>query len=220
MIATARLSRYLGLVCLLAAPARAAWQDIPVTDFTMSPPPAPGSADYVADFSTLLRWQSSDRAQSCALAQQEKTPTFTSLYGPCPLLSARETAAVAPFLNKVTDFGYKATAYYKTKFARPRPYDEDPRIHPCADKPGGATSYPSGHASTGALEACVLGRIFPQKAKALADYGKSVGDLRFIVGVHHPSDVVAGQELAAQVCDRLLHEQDFLAELSAVKVAP
>ena len=65
--------------------------------------------------------------------------------------------------------------------------------------------------------ACVLSELFPSEKSAFKSYAKRTGDLRWIVGVHHPSDVKAGQTLGQQICDRLLEESDFVAELDALR---
>lgn len=217
---TPRLSAaFLAALVFVSAPAVAAWIDIPATDFRLSPPPAPGSAASDLDYAALLQLQADRTPQDCAVAAGQKIPDFHSLYDGSGLLSKPELAAVAPFLDEASQYMSKVSGYFKKKFARPRPYDVDTRVQPCVEKPGGATSYPSTHAASGALDACVLGRIFPDRADALASYGKHLGDLRAIVGVHHPSDVSAGQSLADQVCARLLQEADFRAELTQVQAS-
>jgi membrane-associated phospholipid phosphatase len=213
------LRRFFWLSLLLAAPAQAAWQSVSASDFSVPPPPAKGSADYVSDFATLLSLQSSRTPQQCALATKMKIPDFTSLYSSSDLLSSSEMTTVQPFLDQVSQLVSKITGAFKTQYARPRPYNEDPRIQPCADKPGGATSYPSSHASEGAVDACVLAQIFPDRAAQLTAYGQSIGELRVISGVHHPSDVAAGQTLAAAICGRLTQESDFQTQVAALKTA-
>lgn len=213
------LAVLLAALACASAPAFAAWKDIPATDFRMSAPPAPGSAASDLDYAALLQFQADRTPQDCALAGAQASPDFHSLYDGSGLLSKPELAAVGPFLDEASQYVSKVSGYFKKKFSRPRPYDADPRVQPCIAKPGGATSYPSTHAASGALDACVLGQLFPQRADALASYGKHLGDLRAIVGVHHPSDVAAGQSLADQVCARLLQEDDFRAELAQVKSA-
>lgn len=212
-----RIAAAFSLAGLLALPAQAAWRDMTAADFRVPPPPAPGSADFVADFSTLLRLQSSRTPEQCALAKKMRIPDFRSLYGSSGLLTPEETAAVQPFVDEVSRKASKVTGVFKNEYSRPRPYDEDARVQPCADKPGGAKSYPSGHAVSGAVDACVLAKVFPDRAAKLAEYGAFVGELRVISGVHHPSDVAASRDLAAQICARLDSESDFNAEVAALR---
>ncbi len=202
---------------LLAGPAAASWQDIPSTDFPMATPPAAGTPESDRDYEQLLKLQAERKPEQCALAAGQAIPDFQSLFGASGILSKAEADAVAPFVNAASKFLSKVSGYYKKKFARPRPYSADARVQPCIEKPGGATSYPSTHAAAGVFDACVLGRLFPDRAGILASHGRDAGDLRVIAGVHHPSDVAAGQDLGARICARVLKEGDFLAELARVK---
>lgn len=205
------------LAALLAAPASAAWQDYAAADFALAPPPAPGSPADRQDMQTLLADQQTRTPEQCAMAAAESAPDFHSLWDASGLLSKAELAAVGPLADSASKLIAKVTGYYKKKYARPRPYNENPALQPCADKPGGNTSYPSTHAASGALDACVLGQLFPDRVDALTAHGTLVGDLRVISGVHHPTDVAAGRDLAAQVCSRLLGDDSFQADLSAVR---
>lgn len=207
------------LAVLFAAPALAGWSDIPSTDFTLAAPPAPGSPEYARDFEELLKLQAARKPEQCAAAAAQAMPDFQSLFGASGILSKEESGAVEAFVNSASKLLAKVSGYHKKKYARPRPYSVDPRVQPCIEKPAGATSYPSTHAAAGVLDACVLGRLFPDRAGILASHGRDAGELRLVSGVHHPSDVAAGRDLGARVCARLLKEDDFLAELASVKSA-
>jgi len=204
-------------LALAAVPARASWQDLSASDFDVPPPPAHGSADDVADISTILNDQNTRTPQQCALAAGMKIPDFTSLYAPSGLLSASEMTAVQPFVDQISKLATDISGVFKKRYARPRPYNEDRRIQPCADKPGGATAYPSTHATDGAVDACVLSAIFPSRAGKITAYGRYIGELRVIAGVHHPTDVAAGQALAAAICGKLAQEDDFNASVAELK---
>jgi len=205
------------LALLLAAPAAASWKDIPSTDFALAAPPAPGSPEYDLDFAELLKLQAGRKPEQCEAAAAQSIPDFQSLFGASGILSKAEAEAAGPFVNGASKFLSKVSGYYKKKFSRPRPFNADPRVKPCIEKPSGSTSYPSTHAAAGVLDACVLGRLFPDRAGILASHGRGAGELRLVAGVHHPSDVAAGRDLGARVCARLLKEEDFLAELASVR---
>jgi hypothetical protein len=207
------------LAVLFAVPAAAAWQSIPSTDFTVDPPPAAGSAADRQDMATLVSDQQTRTAQQCSQAASMSSPDFHSLWDSSGLLSPAELAAVGPFVDSVSQYISKVSTFFKKKYARPRPYNENPDLQPCADKPGGNTAYPSTHAASGAVDACVLDQLFPSRKAELDAYGKLVGDLRVISGVHHPTDVAAGQALGAQVCQTLLSDDSFQAQLSSVRAA-
>lgn len=207
------------LFCLLAAaaPARAAWTDIAASDFEVAPPPAPGSTQDKQDMATLMSDQQTRTPQQCALATQMKVPDFSSLFGPSNILSADEMARVKPFVDQVGQAASNISGVFKKKYARPRPYNENPALQPCADKPGGNTAYPSTHATEGAVDACVLSLIFPDRADKLTAWGQEVGDLRVISGVHHPTDVAAGQKLGADICSWLKDQGDFNAAVAQLR---
>jgi acid phosphatase (class A) len=200
-----------------SAPASAAWQSISASDFEVPPPPAPGSPGDQQDFATLFILQDSRTPQQCAVAASMPIPDFKSLYGPSGILTSSEMTAVQPFLDAVSQKVSAVAGVFKKEYSRPRPYNENKKIQPCADKPGGAASYPSGHATEGAVDACVLAQIFPGRASRLADWGQYIGELRVIAGVHHPTDVAAGQALAASICSWLLEQGDFNAEVSKLR---
>lgn len=204
-------------VLLLAVSAAASWRDVPASDFTMAPPPAAGSPESDKDYAELLKLQASRTPDECALAAAQAIPEFQPLFGDSGILTKAETDAVSPFIGAAAKIASAISGHFKKQFTRPRPYDADPRVKPCIPKPGGTTSYPSYHATAGAFEACLLGRLFPKRADILAVHGRRVGDLRVLGGVHHPTDVAAGRLLGEQICARFLKEPDFLAELAEVK---
>lgn len=202
-----------------AAPAFADWQSIPATDYTMAPPPAPGSPADRQDMQTLLQYQQTRTDAQCAQAAAEAAPTFHSLWDSSGLLSAAELSAVGPLADSASQYAANVSGVFKKKYHRPRPYNENPDLQPCADKPGGNTAYPSTHAAAGTVDACVLAQLFPDRAERITAYGKLVGDLRAISGVHHPTDVAAGQDLGRQICSALLADDSFQAQLSQVRMS-
>lgn len=198
--------------------AHADWTKVGPKEFSMEDFPEEGSAEYKKDFVTLLKYQDERGDKDCDLASHQKYPKFEAFFGEsADIFSDEELAAVSPLLTKVTKVGDRISEYFKHQYERERPYNEDKRIKPCADKPTGSLSYPSSHAAIAALDACVLGELFPKRAGKIKSYGKYLGDLRAIIGVHHPSDVKAGQKLGQDICDNLLEDETFQEDLKAVK---
>lgn len=180
----------------------------------MAPPPAAGSPAYLRDFSLLKKYQSERSDKDCAISSHQMNPEFRLLFetetSPLSKAEVKSAESIGDEISKLVE---KIAGGFKGKYRRVRPYDADASLDPCVRRPGGAKSYPSSHAAVAAAEACVLGVLFPEKEKALREYGLYLGNLRAIVGVHHPSDVEAGQTLGQSICERLLKDIDFQSEV-------
>jgi acid phosphatase (class A) len=198
----------------------------------MGPPPAPGSAQAVAErvgFARTVagiggpRWQQGARQVfpsgpgvmaeiGCAIGRQVSPATT-------PVTSRMVADAVADLKVPVD----AAKAFYK----RDRPYVGsadtrtcDPRtLGSLGGKTGGTLSYayPSGHAAQGRLVALVLGAAVPGRAAVIAAWGERLGDNRITCRVHWPSDVAAGRRLGDAVYARLAVESRFRADVAAAR---
>ncbi len=210
--------KHIILLFVLLSSAHADWRELDSSDFTVGAAPIAGSATDKKDFKKLHEYQDSDREADCKIAKTQEFMTPASMFGPATKqLSKKEFAAVEPLLNDVKKLVSDITEDFKVKYQRPRPFNIDTDLQPCVKKPGGAKAYPSSHASVGMAGGLVLAKIFPDKADALEEQGLKVGELRVIAGVHHPSDVVAGQDLARQIVDEISKDKDFKAEIKAIK---
>jgi len=201
------------LLFLFALSAFGDWSRVSSSEFSLKPPPVEGSALYKKDFKVLLAEQEVRTEEDCELSRSQTTPSFQNLFGTSHLFSKRELHEVEPFLTSAMKFTERVSNYFKSRFQRPRPFNVDTDIVPCVEKPGGAKAYPSSHAAMASLGACVLSKIFGDRSKKIVEYGDSIGYLRVKVGVHHPSDVEAGQKLAGEICERLMEEEDFHQEV-------
>lgn len=203
---------------LLASTGFADWTKIRPTEFEISPPPASGSKQEKEDFKTLHELQDTRDEKDCRLAKAQTFPSFEAFFGAsAAILSKPETARVKTFMGRVLKYSEKVASYFKGQYLRERPYNVDDTIVPCVIKPGGSKAYPSSHATAAAAGGCVLAKLFPDRAEKLEALGAFLGDLRVIVGVHHPTDVKAGQNLAAQICERLFAEADFKAQVAELE---
>ena len=78
-------------------------------------------------------------------------------------------------------------------------------------------SYPSGHATVGAMNAILLARMVPERRTALFERGWAYGDARVVSGVHFPSDVEAGRILGTLLVGLLEEDARFRADLEAAR---
>lgn len=209
------------LIALLASPALLAdWTEQDPADYTLSAPPKEGTAKAISDFKTLHKYEETRTTEQCKFGNSQSIMTFKSLFGPnTKMLTKEETDSLEPFMTDVIHVAEKVSAHFKTKYMRLRPYDADQTLTPCARKPGGQKAYPSSHAAAGLLSALVLKKVFPDRAQEIEDYGYEIGEYRAIVGVHHPSDIEAGQSLAKQIMTAISKDASFKKELGNAKEA-
>ncbi len=220
-----------GISISLSAKSSDDWYKIPPEDFQsfIQNFPQPGSEPYQQDYETLLKLQSTRSQEECQLGRYLKWPNFASLFAKDKpeylddhllpvdfddLLSKSEIEKYKPLMNRVLRFSSKVTRHYKTLYARDRPSRINSHIKPCAEVPEGKKSYPSSHTAKGALLGCLFSEKFKtlgnhERAEKFLEYGEYMGDLRAIIGVHHPSDVVAGKSIGYAICDRLLRDESF-----------
>lgn len=88
----------------------------------------------------------------------------------------------------------------KYRFNRPRPYQLAPivgiDINHEPTRTAKTPSFPSGHSCQGHLIANVLGKEYPECAEEFKECAEKISFSRYIGGLHYPSDLEYGKELA------------------------
>jgi acid phosphatase (class A) len=107
----------------------------------------------------------------------------------------------------------------KQYFHRVRPFNVDSTLHPvCPTKPDvNDYGYPSGHSSSGWLEALVLIQIVPEKRNEILARAADYAHNRVVCGVHYPADTEAAREVAYAVLPLMMNNAEFQRDLAAAK---
>lgn len=121
--------------------------------------------------------------------------------------------------NKVDLIQSYEAEKFKVHFSRKRPHLSDPTIKTCVSikEAGNFTSYPSGHATMGFSMGVILAYLIPEKSQSIMSRANLYAENRLICGVHHRSDIVAGQVLGTLVAVELLKNHEFQTMLRAAK---
>jgi undecaprenyl-diphosphatase len=114
------------------------------------------------------------------------------------LLSADARTAAGPVLHMaaVAIVGILAYKWLKAKTSRPRPYQVRSAIRLGAD-PLDRFSFPSGHTLHAASFAILMTAYYPALAWLVWPFAALVAASRVVLGLHYPTDVVAGAAIGA-----------------------
>lgn len=193
-----------------SALASSSWEKLNAVDFSVSNPPQQGDLADQADLREMLALQSHRTAAQCKEIEAMGSAKFKDLFKNSGLLSDSEYKNVKPLMKETAELAHSISKEFKEHFQRARPAQEDSRIHPCDDSSKSSDySYPSSHATVATTVSCVLATVFPDRARSFSEFAKTVGKMRVLGGMHHPTDIRAGEELGNEICERLLEDTDY-----------
>jgi acid phosphatase (class A) len=183
------------------------------------PPPKHDSAQTRAELQELLRLQESRTSQQIEHVKGDDHRTVERFLGGMNIKVGQLSDSAIHFFDCIGAAVEKAVRDAKTTFIRTRPYRlHESKLHTLkklSDRD--STSYPSGHATYGAVVGVVLVEMLPEKKeeiyKRIQDYGYS----RLVSGAHFRSDVYAGNIAGAAIAASLLSKDSFRDEFRQVK---
>ncbi len=214
------------LILLLALPSISpAWGGKPGANYYLTAvqqqvafpaPPSEGSKEDLADIASIREWETKRTAGQCAEANAEAHADFDEFFGPIsplPRPLPRKAAKVMKRIKTGTDY---VIWELKDRFKRPRPFHRDANLNPCLGRIGGL-SYPSGHATLSRMYALVLSDLAPERRQEFMTRGDEAALFRVIGGVHHPSDIEAGKQLAETLYAMYVKSPAFLKDLEILR---
>jgi acid phosphatase (class A) len=163
------------------------------------------------------RWQLAD------LDANALYPRFAAAFG--SPIDKKTAPALVNLLDRAIDDVDATASAAKDHFHRPRPFQRLQLQRVC-DKssppkpephPTNGTSYPSGHSTHGWTVAMILARVAPDRTDALMARAQEYEESRLVCGMHFPSDVEAGHEVAVAVVSRLDGSSEFQADLNKAR---
>lgn len=114
-------------------------------------------------------------------------------------LLSRRRLPVAALLATVSWLAAdKLALWLKTVFDRPRPSLVDPAVHPLVAVPHSG-AMPSGHAAGAFAAALAVGLFHPRLRWPLLGLAALIAFSRVWLGVHYPTDVLAGAAIGAAI---------------------
>lgn len=163
----------------------------------LGPYPQAESPEAHADLAVLLWLQKARTLEEVARAERGvliSLASFSDVVGR-PVEAARFPLTTA-LLDQASQDLRAVLDPLKHHYQRMRPYHSHPVLVPVVVREA-SHSYPSGHATRGALYAALLAEMVPGQRHLILERGLRLGHDRALAGVHWPTDVDAGQKLGA-----------------------
>jgi hypothetical protein len=185
----------------------------------LGPIPQPGSRES-QDELAVLRWLQRTRTRAEVDRARSEASLEPAAFAPAiqrPFDPGSHPRTLALLARARTDLG-RVTSSLKKRYGRRRPFLDNPDLRPAVFREPSA-SFPSGHASLGALWADLLGELDPADREAIRERGAQIGTDRVLAGVHWPSDVEAGQRLGQAFASWWLAQPDHARSLQEARDA-
>lgn len=123
------------------------------------------------------------------------------------LLTLYGESAAVPVLRMLVMGGLSSALYkwLKTRLARPRPFRRSQSLALAGEEPPrDEFSFPSGHTLHAALHTVLAGACFPWTLWLLVPFALITATSRVALGLHYPTDVIAGAALGAALASLAL----------------
>jgi acid phosphatase (class A) len=206
----------LWLVTPLLAGERYLAADRPDGVALLAPPPAPNSAEQVADLASARAvFQAATPVEQARAEKDASLSLFNFAPAIGPFFQPGRFPKMEAFFETLKTNISEAMNIPKDHWKRPRPYELDPALK--LGKPEKSFAYPSGHATRGAVQSLLLAELFPEKREAILAFGRDIGWDRVLIGKHFPTDIYAGRVLGQAIVRELMANSAFQRDLAEAK---
>jgi acid phosphatase (class A) len=184
-------------------------------------PPVENSSQAKAELAAVHRLQDTREAAQIAHAKADDIEEDIFIFK--DILGYKFTAAALPQTALLSGHVHNDEGVIvgpaKKFFRKLRPFNFDSTVKSvCRTNNDIADyAYPSGHSTTGYLEALVLILIVPEKRDAILARADDYGHSRIVCGVHYPSDVAASKFVAYAMIGIMMNNPQFKKELEAAR---
>jgi acid phosphatase (class A) len=176
----------------------------------IGPFPEKGSLAEAQDFNVLLKYQQTRTAEDCALAASDMETSVKAMFGGnTGILSDDEVKKMEKFLIKAMASAGANAYIAKSIYKRERPYEANKKIRPCIDEEK-SHAYPSGHTIIARLYGRILSKVYPERSEKFMARATEYSLNRVLGGVHHPTDIAAGNIIADYLALKMVDVDDFV----------
>jgi acid phosphatase (class A) len=182
-------------------------------------PPAEGSEAAASELRELHRIQDARTPEQVKAAQADDAEEDIFIYK--TVFGAGFNAQALPMTAALSAHVHGdepiASDELKKLYARPRPYQVDPTLHPVCKTTTQHNAYPSGHTLSGYLLAFTLTEIVPEKSAEILARADDYAHNRLVCGVHTASDLEASRRVAYAMFGSMLERPLFQQALAAAR---
>ena len=181
----------------------------------LAPPPSAEAARREIEWMLDLQGKRTPEQAARSVSDLEQSVfRFADVMG--PKFTEQGLPAAAKFFKRL----YKTESAFnkqgKDLWQRPRPPVVDKRLEPVA-KYSNSGSYPSGHSAFGFLTGIALADMVPEKRVQIFERAREFGDNRVLGGVHYPSDIEAGRQLAVMIAVLVQQNAEYRKDFAAAR---
>jgi acid phosphatase (class A) len=170
--------------------------------------------NYIVNLQNNLDIKEFDQAFKERELDQKVTEEILSAVHPA--LTKKQNPELYEFLTQIAETTFVVVNNTKNYWNIKRPYLAEKKVKaliPFVNNP----SYPSGHTTASYVYANILGQLIPQKRAEFMAIAAKIAQHRVLAGMHYPSDLDGGRQLALLIVGALMENSDFQSDFKKVK---